>query len=524
MTDHLVEVAPAVPLPATARQTYTYRLSKKTDEAINYRSVSIPLGPRRVRGVIMRETKGTPRYVVKDAKLMPTAALTHAQVEFAEWLHTTQRGGLGYTLRLFVPPTEPITTKKRARRPATPEAIIHANHEQRWAALARRLKPFLKKQQPVLIIVPEKWQLAPLAAALAQKLSCQPLVIHAGLKKSTLQQAVRASGRGEALVVIGTQKALFLPYPSLGAVVLEEENYQTHKLWDQYPRLSNWHGVQQIATLHHATLFYTTNFPSVRLYGLLQARKVKSIGRLPASPKAEIAPLNFSERQKNYFLPRPLISALRGWLLKEKRVGFAHTLSLVRAKELRHSLYSALGRPANLTVGTPNEISTDRPQYDHLIWLFPEAILHYPDYRSREHACTLLYQFAQLLPPGQPLHLVTRFPRQLAEELLTPPLSYFEQELKARQRLHYPPFSEVVQLTIADRTTKQTERRAEKVRQELETAAAQAHVILRGPIVPLKTTLRPERHLILRGALPAVIALYRDTKITSADLDPLRIL
>ncbi len=520
MSDRLVEVAPAVPLNATARQTYTYRLTAPPSEPLLYRSVRILLGSRRTHGFIISEASKLPSYPLKTAHLLATVALTAAQVSFAEWLHTTQRGGLGYTLRLFSPPTEPIAVSRKKHLTQKPRAIIQVNPAKRWAALGRQLQPYLKKKQPVLIIVPEKWLLEPLAAVLAKKLACSPLIIHAGLKKSTLQRAIHAITHHTPLI-IGTQKALFLPYPALGAVVLEAENYQTHKLWDQYPRLSNWHGAEQVASLHRATLIYSTSFPSVRLYGRLQTEKIKSIGRLTTLPKTHVLPLSFSERQQNHFLPRPLISLMRGWLKKKNvgTIGLVHTLSLNRAKELRHTLYTALGRSANLIVGTPSEITgqAKRP-YQQLIWLFPETILRYPDYRSREQAYTLLQRFAQLLPRQQSIYLITRFPRQLEQELLIPPADYFEQELKARQRLSYPPFAEVVRLTITDRTAKQAEAAAAKVRQQLE-----AHGLVRGPLAALHNT-KSERHLILRGPLATLTALYHDIKISRADLDPFRLL
>lgn len=517
MIDRLVEVAPAIPLNATARQTYTYRLTASPAEPLLYRPVRITLGTRRAHGFIISETTKAPSYHLKTAQLVPTAALTTAQVGFAEWLHATQRGGLGYTLRLFSPPPEPLTVSQKKRSLNRPQAIIEGNSPKRWAVLARQLQPYHQKKQPVLIIVPERWLLEPLAAALAEKLACSPLIIHAGLKKSTLVRAVYAVTR-YAPLIIGTQKALFLPHPALGAVVLAEENYQTHKLWDQYPRLSNWHGVEQVAALHQAALIYTTSFPSVRLYGRLQTKKIKNIGHLPALPKTHVLSLSFTERQKNYFLPGSLINSMRGWL-KEKHVGLIHTLSLGRAKELRHSLYTAFGRSVNLTVGTPSDIISEaKVPYHHLIWLFPETILRYPDYRSREHAYTLLQRFAQLLPGKQSVCLITRFPRQLEQELLISPTDYFEQELKARQRLSYPPFAEVVRLTIADRTPKRAAAAAAKVRQQLE-----SHVFVRGPLAALHNT-KPERHLILRGSLPDLTSQYRHTKITSADLDPFRIL
>lgn len=476
-------------------------------------------------GFIMHETNHQPAYPVKSAELLTTNPLTNQQVNFAQWLHTTQRGGLGYTLRLFTPPSETWPSPPLKHSVPASQALIHPNATQRWNLLAKKIAPYLKKKKPVVVIVPEKWLLKPLAAAVAEKLAHPPLIIHGGLKKSALRQAVNTIAQ-HAPLVIGTQKALFLPYPALGAIVLAEENYQTHKLWDQYPRLSNWHGVTQLAALHHAALYYMSSFPSVRLYGGIQTKKIKNSGRLPTKqtsvPVVQLISPTFAERQHKTILPQSLKSLLRSGL-KKKRIGLVHTLAPLRAKKLRHALYVTFSRHTNLITGTPNEIAAHAP-YDELVWLFPENILRYPDYRSREHAYTLLQRLSQLLPPGRPLHLFTHLPRQLEQELLVTPKQYFTEELKARQRLLYPPFAEVVRLTIAERTAKRSETAATKIRQQLEPAVAQAHSLIRGPLTSLINPVPTERHVIVRGPLVTLSTLYRDAKISRADLDPLRIL
>lgn len=505
MTDRLVEVAPAVPLPATARQTYTYRLRSDADQSVLYRSVMIPLGSRSVRGYIMGEVKTLPPFPLKTTRLLPAAALTAPQVAMATWLHNTQRGGLGYTLRLFVPPPSPPPPAPLPKKIPSAKAIIQPNTSQRWTRLARCLQPYLNRQQSVLIIVPEKWQLAPLAEFMAEEFKLKPIVIHAALRSSILSQAL-AKLVAPPAVVIGTQKALFLPHVRLGAIVLEEENYSTHKLWDQYPRLANWHGAEQLAKFHRAAMIYSSSFPSVRLFGIFPPPQNKSIGRLPALPPVQLWPLTYTDRRSDLVLPAALIHQLRHWL-KQKPVVIVHTLSAEHARRWRHQLHRLFGRSSRLTIALPSDLHHFGPAYDAVIWLFPEQLLQYPDYRSRERAYILLHRLAQLRPLRQPLHLVTRLPGRLEAELLLPPDRYFHAELKARQRLHYPPFAEVVRLTFPSQA-------AERMRTRLK--KARGRVIVRGPVAG--------QHLILRGSLSQLTALYRDVPVSTADLDPFKLI
>lgn len=102
-----VDVAPAVPLPARGRSLYTYRLPKdggERGEDILFRAVEIPFGGRRVRGVIMAVHATPPAFPTQPIRRLSQVRLTPQQVGLARWIASTMQGGLGFTLRLFLPP------------------------------------------------------------------------------------------------------------------------------------------------------------------------------------------------------------------------------------------------------------------------------------------------------------------------------------------------------------------------------------------------------------------------------------
>lgn len=101
-----VNVAPAVPLAITAKSTYTYQLplSFEYSGELLHRPVIVPWRGRSIRGVIMAVHRRPPVFQTQPVRRLATASLTVEQVAFARWIAHTMQGGLGYTLRLFLPP------------------------------------------------------------------------------------------------------------------------------------------------------------------------------------------------------------------------------------------------------------------------------------------------------------------------------------------------------------------------------------------------------------------------------------
>ena len=62
-----------------------------------------------------------------------------------------------------------------------------------------------------------------------------PVVWHSGLTPHQRNRAYRRIAKGQAPVVIGARSALFLPYPNLGLITVDEEHDQSYKQDDHVP-------------------------------------------------------------------------------------------------------------------------------------------------------------------------------------------------------------------------------------------------------------------------------------------------
>ncbi|WP_448663347.1 primosomal protein N' [Sphingomonas sp. CJ20] len=83
-----------------------------------------------------------------------------------------------------------------------------------------------------LVLLPEIALTEPFLKRFAQRFGVEPVAWHSGLRTSQRRRAWRAIGRGEALVTVGARSALFLPYPNLGLIVVDEAHESSFKQED----------------------------------------------------------------------------------------------------------------------------------------------------------------------------------------------------------------------------------------------------------------------------------------------------
>ena len=83
-----------------------------------------------------------------------------------------------------------------------------------------------------LVLLPEIALTEPFLKRFAARFGCDPVPWHSGLRQSQRRRAWRAIAGGEARVVVGARSALFLPYPKLGLIVVDEAHEASFKQED----------------------------------------------------------------------------------------------------------------------------------------------------------------------------------------------------------------------------------------------------------------------------------------------------
>ena len=539
----LVDVAPAVPLPAAGRQEYTYRLSGQHDTVPRlFSGVTVPFGRLTVPGVIVKIHSGPSPKGTKTVQAVSPVALTQTQVNFARWIARTANGGIGYTLRLFQPPGRrapagtPAAAGSAPRTAAVPapHAIIEHAAQQRHAAIARHVRQTVRAGRQALILVPERWLISLLARSLAAASLTGYAEVHAGKPNKYLNEIWHGVKAGRISAVIGTQKALYFPYRRLGLIVIEEEQLPSHKLWDQYPRLHNISAAEQLAEIHGARVLYTSSFPSLRLRHLIASGRVTAAHPNPAKLHPTVVTFTAQDRLSRYSLPHALLTKVKQWQRQgEKILLLYNRRDQVFIKKIlaQHSL---LGRVSSPLI-TTSAVFTALPEqkFDRVIWLFPERDVGYPDFRSAEHALYTLARLQQMsVTSRRQVYIVTRRENIIRPLLAAPVAEVTSRLMRERQRRSYPPYSDLVRLTVTGRTDAAAWRRGGDVRRQLAERIAQRKpgisvpVQLRGPFHSLEKSKpkQPQVHLLLAGPAAELPALYQGLPINTADLTPARII
>ena len=87
----------------------------------------------------------------------------------------------------------------------------------------------LRDGRQALILLPEIALTEPFLKRFTARFGVEPVAWHSGLRQSQRRRAWRAIATGQARVVVGARSALFLPYPKLGIIIVDEAHETSFK-------------------------------------------------------------------------------------------------------------------------------------------------------------------------------------------------------------------------------------------------------------------------------------------------------
>ncbi|HEX2590500.1 MAG TPA: primosomal protein N', partial [Rhizomicrobium sp.] len=87
----------------------------------------------------------------------------------------------------------------------------------------------LRTGKQALILLPEIALTVQFLDRFADRFGCRPAEWHSDLSQKERTRSYRAVMNGEARVVVGARSALFLPFPELGLIIVDEEHEQAYK-------------------------------------------------------------------------------------------------------------------------------------------------------------------------------------------------------------------------------------------------------------------------------------------------------
>jgi primosomal protein N' (replication factor Y) len=90
----------------------------------------------------------------------------------------------------------------------------------------------LRQGRQALVLLPEIALTEPFLKRFEARFGCHPVAWHSDLRSSQRRRAWRGIASGEAKVTVGARSALFLPYPDLGLIVVDEAHEPSFKQED----------------------------------------------------------------------------------------------------------------------------------------------------------------------------------------------------------------------------------------------------------------------------------------------------
>lgn len=320
---------------------------------------------------------------------------------------------------------------KAASQAVKPLVLTDAGRRSRYIPA---IQEALDAGRQVLVLTPEIAFCDRLEALFAPVFGDRLHIFHSGktpVRRRTAAECLRSAAPA---VILGTRSALFLPFRTLGLVIVDEEQDPAYKQTDPAPRYHGRDAAIALADIHHAHVLLAAAVPSLETTLNIRLGKYASDPTAGPAPAAEVIDLA-AERRKNGVVgtfSRKLIDAvcqtdgpvllIRGW--EKNDVLQEEIAKLFPGRDIRVSTLNALKRE-----GTPDVTL--------LAVLQADALVSRDDFRADERAAQLVGTLAQFAPR---VIIQTSVPARFDSSRSLDDL------LEERRQFGFPPYTRLVEI------------------------------------------------------------------------------
>ncbi|MBI4127511.1 MAG: primosomal protein N' [Parcubacteria group bacterium] len=319
-----VNVIPEVPILFSGRPAggeegrpmlgFTYRVPEEFHNQVGIGSiVTIPFGRQELRGVVVAE-KAIPPSSVVPKEIVGVDPLIRFTPPWQKLMHSLMEETLappGLVVHAMLPPQPGRRLIRSAE--ATPPMMDTARPAFAFTSFSHlRLRPGGYSLLPIplgfepcliyeaiarraseeggqtLILVPEIERGKEIMGLLGNRWGARLGFIHSRLPRSEERLLWEGAVRGANNVVIGTRKALFVPFPKLSAIVIDSEHESGHNQYDQAPHYDVRHAAIMLARETGIRLLIVSHTPRIAVWH--QARTAKRIASLPTKIEPSVSP------------------------------------------------------------------------------------------------------------------------------------------------------------------------------------------------------------------------------------------
>ncbi|MBA4759820.1 primosomal protein N' [Sphingosinicella sp.] len=171
-----------------------------------------------------------------------------------------------------------------------------------------------------LVLLPEIALTEPFLRRFEARFGCKPVQWHSDLRSSERRAAWRAAASGAAKVVVGARSALFLPYPDLRLIVVDEAHETSFKQEDGVPYHARDVAVMR-AQIEAIPIVLATATPAIETLAQVTRGRYRHL-ELPSRfggaqmPEIEAIDLRVTPPEQGRWLAPPLVEAMKTTLAR----------------------------------------------------------------------------------------------------------------------------------------------------------------------------------------------------------------
>ncbi|HLM84482.1 MAG TPA: primosomal protein N' [Candidatus Bathyarchaeia archaeon] len=331
MKKYIIQIAPIVPLPVLRTQIFSYWHSEALPAGT---LVSIPFYFREIQGIVINVRKNDLQEGSLKLKninaVVEEKFLSENQVELARRIADFYFAPLGTVLKHMIPKAAGHRVKKKKICKVAPKTekiseeakgilasrknkfLLTGNGKAREKINLDLIRACLKENKQCLILAPEIFFSQSLHEKLQSEFSEEIALVHSRITKGEYFGYWKRVRFGELKIVIASKLGIFLPFSSLGMILVHEEQDASFKQWESMPRYNAARGAEFLAEISGAKLVLESFVPAVEsLYraktGELELIKTKNATEFP---EIEVVQLEGERKNPDF----PISKALYGRL------------------------------------------------------------------------------------------------------------------------------------------------------------------------------------------------------------------
>jgi len=205
--------------------------------------------------------------------ICPEQFISENIIEYNKEIADFYRASLGFVLKSALPPlqkrklakvAETIKTMplQKKQQPQKPTFIAYNSQEE----LAKNIEKIASGYGQRLILVPEIYQIGDIRETVIKTEGIEPIIITSDLSEKDFFDRWFAVRNDENAIVIGTRKALFLPWVSLTTILVTDEGNSAYKSWDMAPRYHARDAAIMLAKHTGSKIYLLSAAPSIETY------------------------------------------------------------------------------------------------------------------------------------------------------------------------------------------------------------------------------------------------------------------